>query len=241
MSKSVVVPMHITSAQRRKLEMGGSIQLTGGGSRSAHARLHHVRLDARTHKSLMRSAHKGKGKRIYGQVEGGLSTCACGGGARGCSCGGSLRGYARAIGKEVVPYVAGFAGAAGATAAGQPWAAPYAALAATGATKHAIRGWGTRHGGIHGGDIGIGGPKHYRLHPGTRAIEDISAPQEHLVHEGPAGPNLAVGGTDANSGDFLARYAGRPLKYSKFHEPNFDVETGGSLDGFVPVSHLRRR
>ncbi len=83
----VTVPIPLTAAQHRKLSRGHPIQLSGKGVRSQHARVHHVMLDRKTHRGLIRAVTKGRGKRIYGQVHQG---CACGGGAGGCTCGRGL-------------------------------------------------------------------------------------------------------------------------------------------------------
>jgi hypothetical protein len=100
--------MPLSTLQRRKLARGESIQIAGGRA-SKNAQIHHVRLDKRTHKSLTRAIHKGRGKRIYGTIEGGGG---CGGASGipvgpepvevrgGCACdsGGSLRSIRKRLG-----------------------------------------------------------------------------------------------------------------------------------------------
>lgn len=79
---TVVIPLHLTNTQKRKMALGGPVQVHATAKKGS--KLTHVRLDKRTHSSLAKAIAKGKGKRIFGHLEESIAEagapCACGGG-----------------------------------------------------------------------------------------------------------------------------------------------------------------
>ena len=62
--------MPLTSYQKNKLSRGKPIQIRGGAISSKH-QVHNVHVDPKTFKGIQRAFKSGKGKRIFGLMEGG--------------------------------------------------------------------------------------------------------------------------------------------------------------------------